>query len=383
MKNTPAGSIPPPQIPLAFVGVALSTLATTLVWATVAMPAPLALLHAIVVGVFLTTAMGLLYQFVPVVAMAPLRLPYAAYIHLALALAGTLCMVGGFERADFVLVRLGGSLHLCGVVLELIVLGTTLRGHRPPAPAAVGALSLLWLLATMGLGIWLADRLLHGRAIAGTALIHALFGLAGFFGTLISALTLRLLRMFERVDVESRTPVLAMAVTLATLLAAFIGHLGGYVLIAAALAVSLNIAAIARVRNPAYQRETLLYVIVSSAGAIAAAVAYTAGKMEAAVIFAVWFYIGTAAVGYLQRIVPFIWWIRRSRAEGTRNIPTLGEMNDSRLGYTILVFWMLAGVIRLFDNQPLASSFGTVSWIGLVVQLARAFLVRKPTPSRM
>jgi hypothetical protein len=73
-----ASTVPPVQIPLAFVATALATLAATLVWTIVAFPAPLALLHALVVGVFLTIAMGLLYQFVPVVAMAPLRLPYLA-----------------------------------------------------------------------------------------------------------------------------------------------------------------------------------------------------------------------------------------------------------------------------------------------------------------
>ncbi|HUY41107.1 MAG TPA: hypothetical protein VMV82_06015 [Candidatus Dormibacteraeota bacterium] len=356
---------------------ALATLVATLVWTIAALPAPLALLHALVVGVFLTIAMGLLYQFVPVVAMAPLRLPYLAFLHLALALTGTLCIVGGFQHSDFALVRLGGSLHLVGIGIEAIVLGATLRGHTPPAPAAGAALSLLWLIATAGLGVWLADRFLRHRGVDGVTLFHALFGVAGFFGTLITAVSLRLLRMFERVNVERRTGMLALAVSLAAILAALGGRYGRYALLAASAAVAVNVVAIARVRNPAYQRETLLYALTSSLGAVAAAAAYTAGAMAAAVICAVWLYIGTAVVGYLQRIVPFIWWIRRSRIEGTRSIPTLGEMNDSRLGYAILVLWVLAGVVALLARQPLAAIFGLAAWIALLAQLARPFITRK------
>ncbi len=377
MKSGAASTVPPPQIPLAFVATALATLAAILAWEIVAVPTPLALLHALVVGVFLTIAMGLLYQFVPVVAMAPLRLSYLAFVHLALALVGTICLVAGFERADFALVRLGGSLHLGGVVLEAIVLGATLRGRAPAAPAAGAALSLVWLIATVSLGIWLADRFLRNQGGDGAVLYHAFFGIAGFFGTLVTAVTFRLLRMFERVDVEARTPMLALAASLAAILAAFGGRVGGYALLAAAAAVAFNVAAIVRVRDPAYQRETLLYSAISSLGAVAAAATYIAGAREAALTCAVWLYVGTAVVGYLQRIVPFIWWIRRSRAHGTQNIPTLGEMNDSRLGYAIVILWVLAGVLALLDRLSIAAGLGLVAWIGLVVQLARPFSVRK------
>ncbi len=369
--------MPPPQIPLAFVATALATLAITLAWAMVAVPTPLALLHALVVGVFLTTAMGLLYQFVPVVAMAPLRLSYLAFLHLALALVGTLCLVAGFQRFDFALVRLGGSLHLCGIVLEAVILSATLRGRTPAAPAAGAALSLLWLIATVGLGVWLADRFLRNQHVGGAALYHAFFGIAGFFGTLLTAVTFRLLRMFERVNVEARTPILALAASLAAIFAAFGGRFGDYGLLAAAVAVAFNVMAIARVRDPAYQRETLLYSAISSLGAVAATATYIAGAREAALTCAIWLYIGTAVVGYLQRIVPFIWWIRRSRTEGTRNIPTLGEMNDSRLGYAILVLWVLAGTAALLAQQELAAAVGLAAWIGIVAQLVRPFTLRK------
>jgi hypothetical protein len=369
--------VPPPLIPLAFVALALSTLGATLAWASAGSPQPLALLHALAVGVFLTVAMGLLYQFVPVVAMAPLRLRYLCFVHLALAAAGTACLVDGFQRFDFPLVRLGGALHLCGVLLEGLVLATTLWGGRPPAPVAGAALSLGWLVATIALGMWTAGRLLQGSDVLGIARFHALAGLAGFFGTIITAVTLRLLRMFERVDVESRTPLFALGVTLAAIVALVAGRFGGGALLIASVAVALNVVTIARARNPAYQRETLLYACVSAAGAVAAAAAYVAGAPAAAIACAVWFYVGTAVIGYLQRIVPFIWWIRRSRREGTKNIPTLGEMNETRIGYAILGLWIVAGGSWLVHpDARWPAIVALVAWTALVAQLARPFCLK-------
>src|SRR5665213_154588 len=373
-----AKTVPPPQIPLAFVGTALLMLGATLLWILLGNLAPLALLHALIVGVFLMVAMGLIYQFVPVVAMAPLRWPQAAFVHLALAVVGTACIVGGFQMVNFTLVRLGGSFLAAGVLLQAIVLGVTVRGRKPPAPALGAVLSLLWLLLTIGIGIWLADRFARGYTVGDVARYHALVGLAGFFGTLVTAVTFRLMRMFERVNVEGRISVLAIAVTIATLVALARGALGGYALLALAIAVGAGVFAVARARNPAYQRETFAYGVTSAAGALAASAAYAAGAFEMAAASAVWYYIGTAVVGYLQRIVPFIWWIRRSHREGVKNIPTLAEMNDSRLGYVILGLWVSAGMLWLAQPEKrFAAAVALAAWAMLIVQLQRPFTAHK------
>ncbi|MGZ3497381.1 MAG: hypothetical protein ACXWNK_08120 [Vulcanimicrobiaceae bacterium] len=371
-----AKTVPPPQIPLAFVASALLTLGTTLAWNACARPQPLAVLHALVVGVFLTIAMGLLYQFVPVVAMAELRLRPLAYMHLVLAVCGTAMLVTGFERLDFAIVALGGLAHLCGALLEVIVLFTTVRHGKPPAAARGAALSLLWLVLTLGLGIYAADGIAGGDQRSTLAGHHAVFGLAGFFGTLISAVTFRLLRMFERVDRESRTAYVAIGTSIAAALS-LAGRIGSYALLAMAVTIGLDVISIARMRNPAYQRETLCYAAVSAIGALAAACSYLAGAPVQALVFAVWFYIGTAVVGYLQRIVPFIWWIRRSRKEGSKNIPTLAQMNATRLGYAILALWTAAGIAYLLrPDAPAGAALGLAAWAALLLQLARPFRLR-------
>ncbi|HKU66241.1 MAG TPA: hypothetical protein VJP85_00540 [Candidatus Baltobacteraceae bacterium] len=363
--------VPPASIALSFFATGLATLGATLIWVLAGSPSALAVLHLLVVGTFATIAMGALYQFVPVVGMAPLRSTRLPFVHLAIAVCGTALLAYGFESARFSYVVAGGALHIAGALLESAVLIATLY-KRPDAgmPARLATIAFAWFTATAAVGIAVA----YGALAPGT---HATIGLAGFFGTLISAVTFRLLRMFERINVEPRAPLRVVAVSAAAILAAAAPHIGSIVLAVVAGLLLADVVDIARRRNPAYQRETLLYVLVSMTGAFLAAIASVFGMWAQAVFLAVWFFAGAAVVGHSQRIVPFIWWIRRSRAEGARNIPNLAQTNSSALGAAILVLWSLAGVwwvLRPSTSWPAAAALA--AWVLLLVQLSRPFRLR-------
>src|SRR6516162_6815134 len=102
------GTVPPVQVPFSFFGLALATLGGSFAWTLLGTPAPIAVLHLLVVGVFATVAMGALYQFVPVVGMAKLRWPSAAYVHVALAAVGTTGIVCGLNSGRFEFTAWGG-----------------------------------------------------------------------------------------------------------------------------------------------------------------------------------------------------------------------------------------------------------------------------------
>jgi hypothetical protein len=173
--------------------------------------------------------------------------------------------------------------------------------------------------------------------------------------------------------------VLALSASAAAILAVFLPP-AVVVIPIVALAACAELIALARARNPAYQRETLWYACVSMGGAFAGSVMYFLGHDTVGLVCAVWLFIGTAVIGYLQRIVPFIWWIRRSRREGTRNIPTLAQMNASPLGYGILVLWTVAGVAALTLPQlRVAAIVGVAAWLALLVQLGRPFTLTRGT----
>ncbi len=338
---------------------------------------PFALLHLLVVGVFATVAMGALYQFVPVVGMVKLRFFRLAGVHLVLAVCGTGALVLGFQTGRFDLVTAGGALHGAGVLLEAFVLYATVRGAPIAFPARFAALALTWLLATVLTGVVVGAQLLRGSLPQSLLHVHPILGLAGFYGTIITAVSFRLLRMFERVDAEVRAPLRVAGVAAAALVALIPVRYAMLALVLIAAVLVYDVSAIARRRNPAYQRETLWYSAVSFFGALTAAIAGATGNSALAVEIAAWFFAGAAVVGYLQRIVPFLWWIQRSRRSGARNIPALKELNHSALGYAILALWTAAGLLWIVNAERGAAACAVAAWCGLLIQLARAFLLRK------
>lgn len=374
--------VPPPWIPLSFFASALLALGFACVWVLSCTVQPLALLHLLVAGVFATVAMGALYQFVPVVGMVSLRAPALAGVHLALALCGTAALVFGFQTGRFGIVAAGGAAYSAGVLVEGFILYLTVRRASIAAPARLAALALTWLGATTIVGTVIGARVASGSLPGALLRMHPILGLAGFYGTIITAVSFRLLRMFERVDEEARAPLRVAFVAAAALVALLPSP---YALVVPALAASLlagDLASIALRRNPAYQRETLWYAGVSFAGALAAAVAAIGGDSGIAVAIAVWFFAGAAVSGYLQRIVPFLWWIVRARRSGASQIPSLKELNHSPLGYAMLIFWVAAGLLWLCAQERAAGASALVAWCGLLVQLSRPFLLRKATPAR-
>ncbi len=381
--STKSATVPTPYLPLSFFAAGILALGLAALALALDALTPLAILHLVAVGSFATIAMGALYQFVPVVGMLPLRGIPLGFIHLPLAIAGTALLVWGFTQGAFTVVAAGGILHVVGVLLQAGVLAATLREGSPAITARGAALALGGFVATAALGIAIA--LGAGTPSGGSLIgVHGMFGLGAFFGTLIVAVTFRLLRMFERFSLEPRALWLEIAVAATAILAALLPRLGVPLLAAASLAFAFNLGVVAKHRNPAYQRETLLYALTSGLAGCIAAFAALAGAMAMAVVFALWLFVGTAVVGYLQRIIPFIWWIRRSRLEGTRNIPMLGEMNQTHLGHAILALWAGAGLWYAFAPQSLAALAGwpaLLAWGGLIAQIARPFLLPGKTPA--
>lgn len=376
MKPHATKPLPPAWIPLSFFGFGVAALGAACLWLLLGAPLPLALLHLLVVGVFAMVAMGALYQFVPVVGMVRLRLVPLAPVHLALAVAGTTAIVLGFQSGNFALVRWGGTLHLIGALLEGLVLYASLRGASIAFPARLAAIALTWFIATAFTGAILATGLAHGLVPQAMLRVHPVLGLAGFFGTIVAAVSFRLLRMFERINEEPRAPTRVIAVIVAALIACIAIRYGTIVLCLVAAVLMYDVVDIARRRNPAYQRETFWYTTFSFAGALAASIASADGAFGLAVTLAVWFFVGTAVTGYMQRIVPFIWWIARARRSGPKNVPALKDMNHSPLGYAILAFWISAGLLWLSGRPSWAAVAGLIAWLGLVLQLLRPFVVR-------
>lgn len=377
----PHGSMPPPLLPISFFAFGLAALGAA-VGGSGGAWAPLALLHAAVLGAFASIAMGALYQFVPVIGGSRLPSPPLGFVHLALHVVGTIAVIAGFQSGAFGVVGIGGAIVGIGALLQAGNLLATLWGKKGTPPPRMAAIALIWFLATVVAGAIAAFSVARGRAPGEALALHPILGVAGFFGTLIAAVSHRLLRMFERVNDERFAPAATLAVALAALIALWNLRVGSFALAAAALVVVWSVARIGVQRNPAYQHETFLYAALSAAGGLVAAVAALLDAWPTAIACALWLFVGAAVVGYIQRIVPFIWWIVRAQREGGKNIPVLGVMNASRLGYAVLILWAIASawwILRPF--APAAAAIGFLAWLGLIAQLLRPFYLQKAASS--
>lgn len=369
--------MPPPLLPIGFFAFGLAALGAA-VGGSAGAWAPLALLHLAVLGGFASIAMGALYQFVPVIGGSRLASPPLGFVHLALQIVGTITVVAGFQGGRFNAVGIGGSIVGVGVLLQAGNLLATLWGKKGTPPPRMAALALIWFIATAVAGVIAAFSFARGNAPGEALALHPILGVAGFFGTLIAAVSHRLLRMFERVNDERFAPTATLAVALAALIALWDLRVGSFALVVAALVVVWSVARIGMQRNPAYQHETFLYAALSAAGGLAAAVAAVLNAWPTAIACALWLFVGSAVVGYIQRIVPFIWWIVRAQREGGKNIPVLGVMNASRLGYAVLILWAIASIWWILQPfAPIAAAIGFLAWLGLVAQLLRPFYLRK------
>lgn len=166
-------------------------------------PATLAATHLLTVGFMLQIMLGALIQILPVVAGAnlpkPLRL--AQGVHGGLTLGGLLLAAGFLLGIPSGLV--GGAVVLAAsILLFLVVAGGALFKVPPTSPTIRGVkLALVGLLGVITLGAPIALALAHGWALplpmAELVDLHAGWGLGGWGGVLLAALSFVVVPMFQ------------------------------------------------------------------------------------------------------------------------------------------------------------------------------------------
>ncbi len=203
------------RLPLAFMGLALGWLAggTALLVAKPALlthphssPAVVALVHAWVLGFFVTVACGAVYQLAPVALGTTLRNERHAWWHFGLHAAGVPGMVLSFWIGDLALLGHFGFLVTLGIVLFCFNTWLTVKqsGRGGAVPWSLN-LAAGWLLLTVLAGVTLAaNRFWYFIPLDPLALLraHAHLGLGGFFLTLLQGVTFQLVPMFTLGEVR-------------------------------------------------------------------------------------------------------------------------------------------------------------------------------------
>lgn len=326
-------------------------------------PIILAAAHLILLGFGTMVAMGAMYQLVPVALQVKLRfrrLTYPQYIIYVAGVIGLAWSLFNFTAGPLVVF---GSLTVCGVLLFIFNMAATIRGaERSPIRTAV-RLALLFLLLTVSLGLALAtdffhpylqewhERLVH---------IHILFGTVGWFSLLIMGISFKLVPMFtlshnyESWYGPASVHLIHIGIWVTTLgfFTEFImlTWTGAAVIFAGFICYTIQMK---KVLSHRLKKKYDLGVKVSlsalpfSFTLIVMLTVYDLLKGDAipvvAIVYlAIFGWIALVIMGYLFKIIPFLWWTYKyGERAGQKGVPLLKEMMNERRGKWWFILYLL------------------------------------------
>ncbi len=420
------GAVPPPAVPLAYLGAAAAGLVAcgaALVWASrTATLDPTAdrVVAAAHLGMLATLSMGVLgaaHQFVPVVTQRPLRSVRLAWATFAAWLGGAWLLPAGFATGQEGVVEAGGALAAVALTLLVLNLWHPLASRGKGAPVTGLRFALAGFVVTGCFGVvYVADRRGNWWDLSGhVVLAHAVVGLFGWLGLTYIAVAEKLWPMFFLAHVPGRHLAGRVAVRAVPAGVALLspGLLLGVPLLAGpgALVLAAGLAAHllslrAHVRNRRRKVDLHLAFVLTSAGwlpvgaglALAAAVMmpshHHAGvALVAASVAAFGGWILEAMVGHSYKVVPFVCWsVLRARGvdKGTGGRPLLFadlyghawaalSYGFVTAGIAALCFGLGAGVaIATVLAGALFAATGLVTALNLTVRPVRLLAVGRP-----
>lgn len=319
--------------------------------------------HLALLGFALMAAMGAMYQLVPVAFLTPIwseRLGFWQFAITALGIVAFAASLAFTPNQAF----LPGLLLLFGIVLFVWQMAMTLKQQKNKTIMTLFvATSLLFLLLTGAAGALLA---FHFFAATGANShetvfgLHVLFGLCGWFTLLIIGFSYKMVPMFSLAHGFSMRParyvyalyISGIAVTFASLFLRSHAWLaaGAALLMSGFVVFAWHIRAILQKRMKKTLdrpfRFSLSAIVIGLVLHVAAFAAIVVGSGRLLGIIVYLFIVGWilfSIVGYLFKIVPFLWWTHRySEKVGQQNVPTLKQMMNERAVTVQCRLWLIA-----------------------------------------
>ncbi|MFC4182146.1 hypothetical protein [Saccharococcus thermophilus] len=324
--------------------------------------------HLAVLGFALMIAMGAMYQLVPVAFLTPIWSEQLGFVQFFITAAGIIAF--SVSLAFYAHVALfPGILLVLGIVLFLFQMGMTLRkqAKKNIMTLFVGS-ALAFLLLTILFGLTLALHFWSGSDATDHLFIlktHILLGVCGWFSLLIMGFSYKMVPMFSLAHGFSmKLARYVYAVYVTGLIVTFISFFqngrglfaaGAGLLLAGFALFAYHIWSILQKRvKKKLDRPFQFALLAIGIGLTLHAAAFLLSLSGsdhgmATVIYAyVLGWIMFSIIGYLYKIVPFLWWTHRySKKIGQENVPTLKQMiNEKWTIVQCLLFTVsLAGVV--------------------------------------
>ncbi|ADU93163.1 hypothetical protein [Geobacillus sp. Y412MC52] len=319
--------------------------------------------HLALLGFALMTAMGAMYQLVPVAFLTPIWSERLGFWQFAVTAAGIVAFAVSLAAAPN-RAFLPSLLLLLGIILFVWQMAMTLRKQETKNIMTLFvATSLLFLLLTAAAGGLLAFHFFAAKGANNHEVVfglHVLFGLCGWFTLLIIGFSYKMAPMFSLAHGFSLRParyvyalyISGIAVAFASLFLRSHAWLaaGAALLMSGFVVFAWHIRAILQKR----MKKTLdrpfrfsLSAIVIGLGlhvAAFAAIVVGSGRWLGIILYlSAIGWIGFSIIGYLFKIVPFLWWTHRySEKVGQQNVPTLRQMMNERAVTVQCRLWLIA-----------------------------------------
>lgn len=328
------------------------------------LPAIWSAAHLLVLGWALMVAMGAMYQLVPVAFLTPIWNEKLGFIQFFVTAIG----IASFSWILYVSPQnalIPGILMLLGILMFLFQMFMTLRKQAKPniLTAFVGS-ALICLFLTIFLGITLIYSLQTGFAAEYYQAIfksHLLMGVTGWFTLLLFGFSYKMVPMFSLSHgfpmVHARYVYgLYVAGLVITLFSFFNGNhflvkVGFFLLLAGFSVFSWHISIIIKKRLKKKLDHSFTFALVAiGLGNILHLASFivlwserNSALMGPLVYLYLLLWIVLSIMGYLYKIVPFLWWTYKySKEIGKKSVPSLKDMMNEKIVVPLFSLFALA-----------------------------------------
>ncbi|MEH7113413.1 hypothetical protein V7124_13660 [Neobacillus niacini] len=325
--------------------------------------------HLLILGWALMVAMGAMYQLVPVAFLTKIWNEKFGFIQFFVTAIG----ISSFSFMLYVSPQkamIPGILMLSGILMFLFQMFMTLKTQAKPniLTAFVGS-ALVCLFLTIFLGITLIYSLQTGFAAEFYQAIfksHLLLGVTGWFTLLIFGFSYKMVPMFALSHgfpmVQARYVyglyVTGLVVTLFSFFSgnSFLAKAGFFLLLAGFSVFSWHISIIIkkRLKKKLDKPFTFAIVAIGLGNIIHVAAFISLWSQDSSTLIGplVYLYlmlwIVLSIMGYLYKIVPFLWWTYKySKEIGKQAVPSLKDMMNEKIVVPVFTLFIIA-VIAVF-----------------------------------
>ena len=331
--------------------------------------------HLLLLGWALMVAMGAMYQLVPVAFLTPIWNEKFGFIQFVITAVGITSFALSLAFSPN-LTMITGILTLLGILMFLFQMAMTMKKQADKNILTLFVGSALGsLLLTISLGILLAASVSGALPLTNHIAIlktHIVLGVVGWFSLLIFGFSYKMVPMFSLAhgfSMKLSKPIYILYILglLSTILSfwsnqTYLFQLGMVLLFVSFTLFVWHIKQIIKKRLKKNLDKPFIFSLIAIvigwvihlSAMVSSFIAISPLIYGAIIYLYILGWIVFSIMGYLYKIVPFLWWTHKySKEMGKPNVPTLKQLMNEKLGMLLFTLCLISylGFIISFSFQ--------------------------------